>query len=402
MENLSDAELGDRVAAQVAVPRVDPADSFVLHAPLELLARTALLPLVSPEVRPAARRRIFWLGETYAAIGRGFESGSTVQLSTTGEALARLLAAIEAGDLEAVDAPADWLASRLTAEELAGALADEVIPRLPAAAHGPIFLHQLVRVAPRSTTYARALRGLVREIAREHDWRFQWHRERRPEGPVTDDLVERLLDPPSPGDPGSHFIYPMMSLVERSGLALERLDAPTRALDPARASRLLARVAAWSMLQDDPGQAPYGWTHCLSMPQAVLGIAGACRDPRTAVAVAATHVLGFRSVLGRVKLDPRWRPETPSVADPVEALGGSPAEAAAGVWHASREDQSRLVGALASRAAIHPDAHLAKYTVACLDAARADPEEQHLYLAAAAYLSAWWREQDESGTAPEN
>jgi len=156
------------------------------------------------------------------------------------------------------------------------------------------------------------------------------------------------------------------------------------------------------MLQDDPGQAPYGWTHCLSMPQAVLGIAGACRDPRTAVAVAATHVLGFRSVLGRVKLDPRWRPEPPSVADPVEALGGSPAEAAAGVWHASREDQSRLVGALASRAAIHPDAHLAKYTVACLDAARADPEEQHLYLAAAAYLSAWWREQDESGTAPEN
>ena len=32
----TDAELSDQVAAQLAVPREDPADSFVLHAPLEL------------------------------------------------------------------------------------------------------------------------------------------------------------------------------------------------------------------------------------------------------------------------------------------------------------------------------------------------------------------------------
>jgi hypothetical protein len=31
-----------------------------------------------------------------------------------------------------------------------------------------------------------------------------------------------------------------------------------------------------------------------------------------------------------------------------------------------------------------------KYTLACLDAAAADPSAEPLYLAAAAYLNGWW------------
>ena len=53
-------------------------------------------------------------------------------------------------------------------------------------------------------------------------------------------------------------------------------------------------------------------------------------------------------------------------------------------------DVDAVVTALATRAALHPDAHLAKYTLACADAAAADPHQRRLYLAAAAYLSAWW------------
>ncbi|HEY7947858.1 MAG TPA: hypothetical protein VID75_09280, partial [Acidimicrobiales bacterium] len=41
-------------AADVAVPKVDPADSFVLHAPLELLARAALLSRVAAPARDGA------------------------------------------------------------------------------------------------------------------------------------------------------------------------------------------------------------------------------------------------------------------------------------------------------------------------------------------------------------
>jgi len=387
---LSDAELCEGVAGLLAVPRRGPADSFVLHAPLELLARTALLPLVHPAARERARQRIVWLGAAYEAAGEAVKDPKIRSYADPEAAVAHLVHAIDAGELDEVDGAATWLASVLAPRALAGALADDVIPRLSAAGHGPIFLYQLPRVAPRSAAAQQCVRGLVRELARRPDWKLSWHRERSAPLAATDDLVERLRRPRSPGDPGSDFIHPTMSLVERSGLAAEVLDAPTRSSDVARASRELARVAAWSMLQDDPTHAPYGWSHCLSMPQGVLGIADCCADPRDAIAVAATYVLGFRATQGTVALDPEWRPERPRESDALAALGGSPSEAAATAWYAPDHKIPDLVAALATRAAIHPDAHLAKYTVACLDAAAADRDARRLHLAAAAFLSAWW------------
>jgi len=69
-------------------------------------------------------------------------------------------------------------------------------------------------------------------------------------------------------------------------------------------TRDLQRVAAWSMVQEGPEHAAYGWSHCLTMPQAVLAVGAAGAAPaRTSIAVAATHVVGFRSALS---LDSRW------------------------------------------------------------------------------------------------
>ncbi|MBY0276766.1 hypothetical protein K2Z84_15620, partial [Candidatus Binatia bacterium] len=331
-------------------------------------------------------------------------------------AAADLVAAIAAGEYEDADAAAAWLATHLDAESLVRALADDVVPRLAAAAHGSIFLYHLPRVAPRSAAVARMLRGLVRELTRERDWRLGWFRSARPGGAAGDGgrapgtptatraevaasagaLVEVLLAPPSPGDPGSNFIYPTMHLVERSGLAAELLDAPGRVVDATTASRVLGRVAAWSMLQDAAEHAPYGWSHALTMPQATLGVARACRDARDAVAVAATYVLGFRATLGRVRLDPSWVPDRPVPRDVVAALDGTREDAVAAAWHARPEDEPPVVEALATRVALHHDAHLVKYTLACLDARRADPEAGALYLAAAASLSAWWRRHDDA------
>ena len=58
------------------------------------------------------------------------------------------------------------------------------------------------------------------------------------------------------------------------------------------------------MLQEPPDYAPYGWSHCLTMPQAVMGIAGDGVDVPRATAVAATYVVGFRAALGQRALDP--------------------------------------------------------------------------------------------------
>src|SRR5580765_2822562 len=66
---LSDAQLFDRVAAAVATPKEAPASSFVLHAPLELMARRLLLPFVPPAHRIAARQRLVWVAAMYERAG---------------------------------------------------------------------------------------------------------------------------------------------------------------------------------------------------------------------------------------------------------------------------------------------------------------------------------------------
>ena len=389
----SDARLAEDVALRISIPRTDEADSFVLHAPLEALARTALLAHVPSSARPRARERLAELAERYTTWGPPAGDPPARAFDGARHASDHLVAAIRHGDLDETDAAATWLASWLTPDELTAALADVVVPRLAAAGHGSIFLYLLPRVAPRSRAAGAMLRGFARELARYPSWRLSWQERREPGRTRDGDLGEVLVDPPSPGDPGSSFIFPTMSLTEESGLAAELLDRPLRDLRAHEAEHTLLRVAAHSMLQDEPDHAPYGWSHCLTMPQAVLGIARHLHDPAHGIAVAATYVLGFRATLGRHALDLAWTPDPPA-GDTIELLDASPGDAAAAAWHAGPEQVGVVWERLAGRAAAHEDAHLAKYTLGCLDAAGRDPERSHLYRAAAAFLGAWWDEHD--------
>lgn len=143
------------------------------------------------------------------------------------------------------------------------------------------------------------------------------------------------------------------------------------------------------MLLDDPAHAPYGWSHCLTMPLAVTAVAPSLPDPSLGLAVAATHVLGFRTALGSAPLpELRQRPR-PGPAEHLD-LCDEPAVAAATVLAADPDAVGPMVRDIVDLAAIHPDAHLAKYVVACLEAARFDPAAARQHLAAAAHLAAWW------------
>jgi hypothetical protein len=389
LDELSDSELVETAAAHVAVPRRDPADSFVLHAPLELMARSALLRFVEPTSREQARQRIVWVAATYDCT-----DPAELPDVADGAAMPSLDAAIAAGDLDGVDVATRALTAATTAADLVAALADAVVPRLSAAGHGSIFLYHLPRLLAASPAAASMARGLLREVGRQPSWRLTWMDGRPSWGVPTGDLAARLLTPIDAGDPSSPFIYPTMSLVERTGQAAEVLDAPTRCLPVADARRDLLRVAAWSMLQDDPAHAPYGWSHTLTMPQATLAVAPASSDPSRAVAVAATYVLGFRSTLGAVTLDPRWTPEPVSGLDALTYLDAGPDAAAAAMWHVGGEEYGAYVRRLVTVAGRHEDAHLAKYTLACLDATRDDPAAGRLFMAAAAFLAGWWRQAD--------
>jgi hypothetical protein len=398
-DDLSDMRLVAAAADVVRHPRVDPADSFVLHAPLELAARAALLPYVSPAARAEARRQITAVADTYEHFGPAISPPRDLALDSLEEATGVLVTALRAGDLDDVDAGAAWLGRRATSADLPRLLTAEIAPSLAAAAHGSIFLAQMPRVAPRGELTGELLRPLARELGRHPEWRLTWfdhafeHTDADPGAVPAEALLEALAATPRLGVPGSSFIYPLMSQVERRGVAADLLSSPTRRVAFDEGARVILRAAAWSMLQEPADHAPYGWSHCLTMPQAVLSLASWCAHPSEALAIAATYVVGFRAALAAEPLDPSWAPPPPRL-DISGALAEDPASAAGAVWHAPRSTYREITSDLATRAAMHHDAHLAKYTIACLDAAAWDASFAHLYLAAAARLHGVWVELD--------
>ena len=379
------AEVGELIA----VPKEAPADSFVLHAPLELLARAGLLPFVRPSERPAALERVRGLAAEYASAGDPVEPPADVDVASIEDCAARLVGAIDAGDLDDVDRLARWLGERATATELRHLLAQPVASSLAAAAHASILLDLLPRVALGAGVPVTIVRGPARELARHPDWRIRWFEDPDFVATPPTTLTDALLDVPMVGLPGSNFIFPIMSQAEESGIAAKLLTGLIDG-DAAAAGRDLARVAALSMLLESGDHSAYGWSHCLTMPQSVIALAGHGSEPRTAIAVAATHVVGFRAALGQRSLNGGFDPAPPSTSNLGEAIATGQSEAAAVVWHAPDDVLDEIVTDLATRAARHHDAHLVKYTLACFDAAGADPANRRLYLSAAASLSAWW------------
>ena len=310
------------------------------------------------------------------------------------EHAARILVdAITAGELDDVDRAASALADCSTPDRLRALLGPHVVASLAAAADASILLWLLPRVTSTTPMTTSLLREPSRELARHPDWRIRWFE--APGEPTSGELVDVLrLTCPCSGNPGATSIFPIMNQAEESGVAPRLLGGFVNGkIDAPCVRNELARVAAWSMLQEPPDQAPYGWSHCLTMPQAVMGIAG---DGVDAVNGCRGRGHSCRRIPRRGSGNGRSSPTTrhggrrASTArrDP---LGPEPSAAAA--WHSTDEQLGEVMTALATNAALHHDAHLVKYTLACFDAAEADPPQRRLYLAAAASLAGYWAQQ---------
>ncbi len=345
-------------AAAIAVPNIGPADSFVHHAPLELMARAALLSMVHHEYREHARQRIAWLVAEYQATTRIAEADDEpLPTMPAAEALAGLLRAVQAGDLVATDRYACAFLNAGTAAEVRRGLGPMVGPSLAAAAHGSIGLYLLGRTPAVPNA---VIRGTLCEMARQPSVEVPIEGLATAERP----LVDALLDTPLRGTAAvEERIMPLV----RNGTSTASEVLARVSCDPTAARQALSRVAAWSMLQDDPGHAPYGWSHTLTIPQGVMGLG---LPDRQAVAIAASQVVGFRVSMSTERLDP---------GAPVPELPRSDARS------------------LATAAALHFDAHLVKYTLASFEAVAADPEMGHLYLSAAAYLGSLWAAEPDDG-----
>jgi hypothetical protein len=301
------------------------------------------------------------LADRYEAAGDPVVEPTPMALGDPASAARRLLDAVGEGDLDRVDALAVALLSQVTFHEATGLLAGQVVTSLAAAGHAPIGFSLGGRVRPALSPTL--LRGALRGVATRPEWQVRWHADHLDNGDAGG-LYEAIRSVPRLGRPGSDFIHPLMSQVQDSGVAASLL-APVLAdrFEVTGAARTLTRIAAWSMIHDDPAQAPYGWSHALTMPQAVMALAGAGVSPRDALAVASTFTVGFRAAHAVMDL-----PETIGPGSPPDV---TPAE-------------------LATAASLHEDAHLVKYTLACLHAAADDPRCRSLYLTAALRLVNWW------------
>jgi hypothetical protein len=389
LDELDDHRLVEAVASVIGVPRdryTAGEDSFVLHAPLELLARAALLPYVAPDARTGARRRIVAIAARYEAAGPPVGVPRSASFGSTDAAGGALMDAVARGELDDVDAIAAWLGRRARPDELARLLGDAVLPLLGAAGHANIYLALLTRTQPRGLGDS-MLRHPVRELAKEpgrHIALPPFRTAERDDWTVAS-LLEALARVAPIGPPDPLFIAPIVERAQ-SGGAFDAFLGDDGSFAAPRATPFgLLRFAAQTMLQGPPVHVPFGWTHCLTLAQAPLLLSGVDRARATFVATA--YLASHWADLGSDRMDLAFQPG-PSPLELDEALVVSPGAAAAAAWHAP--SASAVASTLATRALLNRDAHRVKYTLACFDAVATDPGHAPLYLAAAAYLSAWW------------
>ena len=148
------------------------------------------------------------------------------------------------------------------------------------------------------------------------------------------------------------------------------------------------RVAASTMLLDDPDHGPYEWSHQLTLPVGLWHAHRRHADPIEALDVALTHVVAFRAGFSRGPIGP-YAPVDPGI-NVIDALDEEPDVAAAAVFH-SPDPEEALITTLVTAVSAEHDAHAVKYVHACLQARARDTTSSRLYLAAAAHLLAWWR-----------
>jgi hypothetical protein len=399
---ITDRQLIEAVAEIIAIPKASKSSSFILHAPLELSARALLLPFVSQNARDDARRQIASFARRYLNLGDNSERAA-VAFESDEAALVALQAAITSRDVDAADHAIQYLETRIDRHALLRQLSDFVSPSLAAAAHAPILMSQLSRLSAVVENPSLLLRAPIRFLARHADLQIQWIDRFSLTQTATDEAavllaLEHALCNLPRSQAASTSIAPMVEAVDNDPAFDKHRQAIADAAPKATlrsVTQRLYRVAAHSMLQDVQREAPYGWTHCLTIPQGILGCVPFARDPQRALACAATHTLATRAKLSEVPIDLDWKPnETSKTIDEVQ--NASPPDAAAiAYWQTSRNSHA-IKTRLADYAATHRDAHLVKYTLACFDAANDFPEDSALFLASAAYLGAWWRMRDKT------
>ena len=403
LDRLSDRHLARSVAEIISQPGKGMT-SFTLHAPLELLARSGLLPLVQPDDRELARMQMVASAAAYEGGVEMLPAPTRVaafgSLDEAGRQLAKVFTAADEDGLEAV---VMQIAEEFGTSSLVNVLTPAVLPTLTSASHAHIGLWLLLRHGdvgdPRD---ASLLRAAARRLAADPKGRLASFEGMHVVGnrplnktpaQIERELLQRLADPPKGKSKGSG-IRNLLEAAEATGnidryfgeiIKYQWNDAQIDA-----AFRAILRVSAHSMLQDDLAMAKFGWSHCLTMPQAACGLSSLNIHRKLGLATTMVWIMAYRTILSQRRLDFAYRPEIVQGASLIEALHSAPDVAASRFWHADPSELNAMRTLLASEAAVRNDQHLAKYTRACFDMCGFDPDHWRLYMAGAAKLCALW------------
>jgi hypothetical protein len=412
LDALSDAELCRQASAIIARPPVKGGSSFTLHAPLELLARYGLLPLVDPQERTLARLQLIASAATFESATDGGDAPPKITpFPNQADANAEFTRVFQKGDANGLEAILLQYAGQYGVPSLVHILTPLALRTLTGASHSHIGLWLLLRHARTSDSGdASLLRAAARALASNPKSQLTSFSGMAVEGSkplkqdpaqVEKEVLEKLVAPPR-GKKAWGSMQTLITAGEATGnpnnlfgdfircdLTHEQIDAAFRAV---------LRVCAHNMLQHDTQYAKFGWSHCLTLPQAACGLSSYNLDRKLALAAALVWITAYRSVLSDHDLDLAWAPEKLTNSPPLkEAVHTSPTVAASRVWHADPQEYPLIKQTLATQASIRTDQHLIKYTRACFDMISFDPQYEKLYLAAAAHLGGLWaKEQPET------
>lgn len=413
LDRLSDRQLISAASGIISQPGKG-ITSFTLHAPLELLARGGLLPLVHPTDRDLARMQIVASAAAYEGgvevLPTPAKIGAFRDLDDAGK---RLSSVFSVGDEDGLEAVVMQIASQFGTSSLVNVLTPALLPTLTSASHAHIGLWLLLRHgAAGDPRDASLLRAAARRLASDPTGRLGSFdgmevtgREVLDKSPaqIEKHLLARLTDPPK-GTRERGGIRSLLESAEKTGNIdryfgdLMRYQWNNQQIDAA--FRAVLRVSAHAMLQDDDRQAKFGWSHCLTLPQAACGLSSLNIHRKLGLATTMVWIMAYRTILSQRRLDFDYQPEVVTGASLREALYSGPKTAAGRFWHAEKDEIAEMQTLLASEASVRNDLHLAKYTRACLDMCSFDPEHWRLYMASAAKLSALWIAETPRGKIP--
>lgn len=358
--------------------------SFEIHAALEMVARQCLFPWVSSAHKAAARLRMAETALKFADVAQPLDPVPEVKAKG------------RVSSTHSWDEIAAYLYARDLPRELLRQLIPRVVGQIGGAGHVQILLGHLITIDDIQ----------VRRLLWPHLYRFLRAYAANPateDGALLDEVEPLLRANAVELDSFFESIPTFSNSQDYRGIKglmdIGRLTLSATQIPPHKgASHVLrtleaAAIAAARMMIVARSRHEFGWSHCLSLPEAAWLLAE-ISDSRQCAVAGLAYVCSHIATLGF----PGW-PDLPDASEQNQAIGDFrnillTSDSIASAPNVGLRLNSHAIpyawGLIATTASILDDAHLVKYTHSCIRSSARSPGAERIFLAAATKLLTIW------------